>query len=188
MAIDPTLVDLDALPPELAGPIVGIYGPHPRGRATAERGGAQIGACVTLLTERVRSLIRGGTIDGLGDLWTLVERYWPEPMEVSIVDPSTIGLRNTGPVSRYLTDLRVSVDGDPLDAAGQRLLNATVGEAGVAVAVDDLGAESGFYIRRDQSALLRMPVPLPAGSHHLAVEIGLAGVASTVLESSIDIP
>ncbi len=188
MAIDPTLVDLDALPQELAGPIVGIYGPHPRGRATAERGGAEIGACVTLLAERVRSLVGGGTIDGLADLWTLVERYWPEPMELSVIDPTTIGLRNTGPVSRYLTSVHVAVDGVALDTAGQRLLNPTVGEAGVEVAVDGLGAESGFYVRHDQSARLVLRERIPGGRHQLAVELGLAGVASSVLESAIDVP
>ena len=188
LAIEPTLVDLAALPPEGAGPIVGVYGPHPSGRASGAYGSTQIDACLLLLTERVRALTAGGTIDGLADLRTLVERYWPESMEISVVDRSTLGLRNPGPVSRYLTGLRVVLDGVALDGTGQRLVNTTTGEAGVAVPVDCLGAESGFYVRRHQTAWLLLREPLSPGEHQLAVELGFAGVSSAVLQMSIDVP
>jgi hypothetical protein len=135
----------------------------------------------------MRVVVRGGTVDPLSDLWALVERYWPEDMELAVVDPTTITLRNPGAVSRYLTSVRVLVDGDPLDTAGQNLLNPALGEAGVEVEVDTLGAESGFYIRRDQSARLSLAGPLPTGVHHLAVELGLTGVAITVLEETVEV-
>ncbi len=186
MAIDPQLVDLDALAPELAGPIVGVYGPHPRGRASAELGGAQIGTCVTLLVQRVRTLLAGGRIDDMADLWTLVERYWPEEMAVGLQDPGTLLLHHAGPVSRYLTSLELRVDGIARDSAGLALANRTPGEAGVPIPVSSLGTEAGCYIRHGQHCELILDQPLTPGSHELTLELGLAGVAlSTVVQQVV---
>ncbi len=178
LAIDPTLVDLDTLPPESTGSIVGIYGPHPGGRASAELGSAQAGAAVRLLTQRVEGLLRGETIDPLADLRTLVKRYWTEDLELTVPDPTSLTLHNPGAVSRYLTSVRVNVDGAPLDPVGQRLSNPAPGEAGVPVAVDSLGTESGFYVRRGQSALLQLADPLPTGRHRLDRRGGPGGCGS----------
>ena len=185
MAIDPTLVDLDALPPELAGPIVGVDGPHPRGRASADFGGPQIGACVTLLVDRVRELVRGGTIDTFADLWTLVERYWTEDLEVTVLDPTTITLRNPGALPRYLTSARVLLDGVALDTTDQQLVDPAAGEVGIEVPLDTLGAESGFLVRHDLPVRLLLPEPLPMGEHRLSVEVGLAAVAVTSFDTTV---
>lgn len=185
MAIDHLLVDLDALAPEMAGPIVGVYGPHPRGRASAEMGGLQIGRCVTLLVERVRALLRGGSIDAMADLWTLVERYWPESMEVRLLDAQTLSLEHDGPVSRYLTSVGLTIDGVAHDPAGLSLVNRTPGEAGIPLAVSSLGTESGCYIRRGQTCELMLAAPLAPGSHDVILELGLAGIAISTVEQAV---
>lgn len=187
LAIEPGLVDLDALPDPPEAPIVGIYGPDPRGRATWELGEARLADGAALLGERVRRLLAGDPLDPLADLRLLVERYWPEPMELAVADRSTLLLRNTGPMSRYLSHLRLTVDGRSLDPARIGLRNPTPGEAGVAVIAADLGAEAGFYVRRSQAAELLLPDALEVGSHPIVADLGLAGVTSTALRVTLEV-
>lgn len=187
LAIAPELVDLGALPQPTDVPIVGIYGPDPRGRASAELGETRLEDGASLLAERVRRLLAGEAIDSLADLRLLVERYWPEPMMLEVADPGTLLLRNTGPVSRYLSEVAVTVDDRVLDPTRLRLRNPTPGEAGVAVAVADLAAEAGIYVRRGQAAEVLLPEPLSAGRHALVLRLGLGGVASSEVRTTLDI-
>lgn len=193
LAITPELVDLDALPPDDDTPIVGIYGPHPVGRASAALGAAQLQAGATLLAERVAGLLAGDRLDPLADLRILVGRYWPEPMTVHPgpteggEGTGTLLLGHGGPVSRYLTALGGTIDGLPLDPARLLLRNPSPGEAGVAVRAADLGAESGFYIRRGQSATLELPEALGPGPHDVRLTIGLAGVTTTELVTTLTV-
>lgn len=188
LAIAPDLVDLTALPGPPDTPVVGVYGPDPRGRATAELGEARLADGASLLGERVRALLRGEAIDPLADLRLLVERYWPEPMELGPGDPSTLSLRNTGPVSRYLSHLRLTIDEVPIDPSRTGLRNPTPGEAGVPVVAATLGAESGFYVRRAQAADLLLPDALGSGSHTVIADLGLGGVSSTQLRLTLEVP
>ena len=75
----------------------------------------QLGRCATLLAERARRLLDGDRIDTLADLRTFVAGYWPEPMQLRATRAAdglaVLSLRNQGPVSRYLTGLRLSIDG-----------------------------------------------------------------------------
>jgi creatinine amidohydrolase len=187
MAIAPDLVDLDRLPAPVDAPVVGIYGPDPRGRAGADLGAARLGAAAELLAERVGALLAGGVIDTQADLRLLVERYWPEPMSLGIGDASTLLLRNTGPMSRYLSHLRFTVDGADIDPSGLLLRNPTPGEAGVGISADSLDAEAGFYVRRGQAAEVRLPAALGVGPHHVIAELGLGGVSSTTLETTLEV-
>ena len=187
LAIAPDLVDLDALPGPPDAPIVGIYGPDPRDRATADQGETRLADCAALLGERVGGLLAGDTLDPLADLRILVERYWPEPMELAVADRTTLLLRNTGPMSRYLSRLRLTIDGRHLDPTRIRLRNPTPGEAGVAIAAADLAAEAGFYVRRAQAAEVLLPEALEAGSHSVIAELGLGGVSSTELRVTVEV-
>ena len=49
-----------------------------------------------------------------------------------------------------------------------------------------LGPEAGFYVRRQQSADVRLPAAVDAGRHDVELELGLAGVTSTVLAGEVD--
>lgn len=187
LAIEPGLVDLDTLPAETDTPVVGIYGPDPRGRASAAMGEARLADSAALLASRVRSLLAGDELDQQADLRTFVERYWPEPMDLEVGDRSTLLLHNTGPVSRYLSHLALTVDGRTLDPARVGLRNPTPGEAGVVVAAADLHPEAGFYVRRAQAAELLLPHPLEAGPHTLIADLGLGGVARATLHSTLEV-
>lgn len=188
LAIAPELVDLGALPDPVDAPVVGIYGPDPRGRATAELGEARLADGAALLARRVRALLAGGSLDPLADLRTLVERYWPEPLEVTLGDRSTLLLRNTGPMSRYLTDLTLAVDGRAFDPTRVRLRNPTTGEAGCPVVSSSLDPEAGFYVRRGQAAEVLLPEPLGPGSHAILLRLGLGGVSIAELRATIRVP
>lgn len=187
LAIAPELVDLGALPEPSEVPVVGIYGPDPRGRATATLGEACLAACVALLASRVRALLEGDGIDTYADLRLLVERYWPEPMTIAAADAGTLLLRNTGPVSRYLSRVRLTIDGEPIDPTRTRLRNPTPGEAAVAVSAGDLGAENGFYVRRAQAAEVLLPEALREGSHTVIADLGLGGVSGTELHATLEV-
>ena len=156
-AMEPDLVHLDRLPedPEATG-IVGIYGPNPRYRDEGARGAAEIEAAADLLAERVRTLLGGGEVDPMADLRTFVERYWPEELEVrgrsGPGGEAAVSVTNPGPVSRYLTSIGVSLDGQTLDPSALRLHNPTIGETDEVFAGDALSPEVGFYVRRQQTA------------------------------------
>jgi creatinine amidohydrolase len=188
LAIAPELVDLDALPDPVGASVVGVYGPDPRGRASADLGETRLSDASALLAERVETLIAGGTVDAFADLRLLVGRYWPEPMELALGDPSSLLLRNVGPVSRYLSQLALAIDDRPIDPALVRLRNPTPGEAGVAVTGAQLGPEAGFYVRRGQAAEVLLPEPLAPGVHDIVLELGLAGVSATQLRAALEVP
>jgi creatinine amidohydrolase len=187
MAIAPDLVHLDRLPEAVDAPVVGVYGPDPRGRASAELGEARLAAGARLLGVRVRELLAGGVLDTQADLRLLVERYWPEPMSLGIADASTLLLGNTGSVSRYLSHLRLTIDGAAVEPGRLVLRNPTPGEAGVGVSAASLGAEAGFYVRRGQAAELRLPAALATGTHTVIADLGLAGVSSTTLHTTLEV-
>ena len=183
-ALAPELVDVAALPDDPAATTVGVYGPNPRFTVDAATGRAQIDAAAALLAERAAAALRGERLDPFADLRTFVERYWPEPFDLAGRAGPAIGdergaallLTNPGAVSRYLSGLRVVIDGADVPVDGLSLVNPTVGETGVPIAVADLGPERGFYVRRQQTAELRLPVPLAAGAHDVRLTTGLAGV------------
>lgn len=190
MAIEPELVHLERLPqdPEADG-IVGVYGPNPRSRASAAIGAGQLDACAALLAGRARELLEGGHIDTMADLRGFVSRYWPEPLllegRAGPAGEAAMLLTNPAPVSRYLTSLALELDGETLGPDRLALLNRTLGEASAAVPVSALGPESGFYVRRGQTAALCLPDEGRPGVHRVAVELGLAGVTTTRLDAEV---
>jgi hypothetical protein len=190
MAVEPDLVRLDRLPldPDATG-LVGIYGPNPRSRASRSVAEGQLDACASLLAERARDLLAGRRLDPLADLRIFVERYWPEPLTLlgtaGGMGEASLSLRNTGPVSRYLTSLDVRLDGERLDPAAIGLVNPATGEAGQLRTAASLSPETGFYVRRDQVALVHIPVALEPGRHRVELSLGLAGVTSTTIESEV---
>lgn len=190
LAMEPDLVHLDRLPedPDATG-IVGVYGPNPRDRSTAAAGAAEIEAAATLLADRVRGLLGGEDIDTMADLRRFVERYWPEDFVMTArsggAGTAAVILTNPGPVSRYLTSMDVSLDGRPIDRADLRLRNTNVGEVSTTYAGDELGPEHGFYVRRQQSAEITLPMVVDAGRHEVAIDAGLAGVTRGRYSTSI---
>ena len=172
-ALAPDLVETAALPDDPAAAIVGVYGPNPRFTVDGERGAAQIDAAAGLLAERAAARLRGEVLDPLADLRTLRRTLLARAAELSgraggpAVDDgavaAAIGLTNPSAVSRYLAGLALRLDGVAVPADGMALVNPTVGEAGVALPVADLGPECGFYVRRQQTALLRLPVAVAPG-------------------------
>ena len=66
-------------------------------------------------------------------------------------------LTNPGPVSRYLSGMSLQLDGASIPSASIELVNPTVGETGLGVRASELGPEHGFYIRRQQTAEVRLP-------------------------------
>lgn len=190
LAMEPDLVALDRLPADPdAADIVGVYGPNPRTRASRALGEAQLDACAGLLADRARDLLAGGRIDPLADLRIFVRDYWPEPLILegrAGAPEATLILRNPAPVSRYLTSMRITLDGRALDSSLVRLLNATLGEAGAAVAAGGLGPESGFYVRRLQAAEVSLPAAVASGTHRVTARLGLAGVTEALLEREIE--
>jgi creatinine amidohydrolase len=193
-ALAPELVQTDRLPDDPGATIVGVYGPNPRFSADAARGAAQIAAAADLLVERAAARLRGMELDPFADLRTFVERYWPEPLALTgrAGDPgderggSAIGITNPAPVSRYLTGLDLQIDGTDVPRKALSLLNLTPGEAGIPMPVETLGPERGFYVRRRQTADLRLPGVVSQGSHEVRLTLSLAGVTDTVLAETVD--
>lgn len=175
LALEPELVALDRLADDPGALHTGIYGRNPRFTASADWGRASVTAAAELLAERATGLLAGAPPDPLADLRRFVAHSWPEPLELSRgVDG--LRLRNPGRASRYLSGLEIEVDGEPLDPAEVVLVNDAPGEAGVPVTAASLGPESGFYIRREQTAAIRTP-PL-ATRAVVGAKIGLAGVTT----------
>lgn len=195
-ALAPELVAADALPDDPDATVLGVYGPNPRFTLDAARGAAQIDAATALLVERVAARSRGVDLDAYADLRTFVERYWPEPLllagragaagdGVDDHGPAVL-ITNPAPVSRYLAGLKLSLDGNPIPATDLTLVNATTGEAGVPVSVAAMAPERGFYIRRQQTAELRLPLAVGAGLHTVELSLSLAGVTEATLSETVD--
>ena len=189
-ALAPELVATDQLPDDPAAAIVGVYGPNPRFTVDADRGRAQVEAAAALLAERAAELLRGETLDPKADLRTFVERYWPEPLGLAgmagDVETAAIGLTNPGPVSRYVSGLTARLDGEVLAPDNLTLVNTAAGETGVPFRVDELGPEHGFYVRRQQTATLRLGRAISPGTHAVELAVQLAGVTETRLDQLVE--
>ena len=48
-----------------------------------------------------------------------------------------------------------------------------------------VGPERGFYVRRLQTAELRLPVAVAPGDHDVALQVGLAGVTERTFDQSV---
>jgi creatinine amidohydrolase len=183
-ALAPELVDTDRLSDDPAAAIVGIYGPNPRFTMDAATGAAQIEAAATLLADRAAAVLGGEPYDPHADLRTFVARYWPERLVLAgraggpgdEADGPAILVTNPAPVSRYVSGLVLRLDGQPVPADDLSLINPTPGETGIPIAAADLGPEHGFYVRRLQTAEIRLPRPVAPGRHEVDLTIGLAGV------------
>jgi creatinine amidohydrolase len=183
-AIEPDLVRTDRLPADRDATIVGVYGPNPRYSMDAATGAAQVDAAAALLADRATSILRDEPFDPYADLRLFVERYWPERLLLAgragtpgdATGGPAILLTNPTPVSRYVTGARLVLDGAEVPAAGLTFVNPTVGETGEPFPVASLGPEHGFYIRRQQTGELRLPVPVAAGTRSVELALGLAGV------------
>ena len=194
VALSPGSVDADLLPDDPAATIVGVYGPNPRFTADAARGSAQIAAAADLLVERAAARLAGVTQDPFADLRTFVERYWPEPLVLTgragRADPAGDGpailITNPAPVSRYLAGLQLRMDGIEVASSELSLRNASAGEIGLPMSVVDLGPERGFYVRRLQTAELRLPGVVEPGIRDVRLTVSLAGVIDRILEGSVE--
>lgn len=188
-ALEPALVATEALPDDPVATVLGVYGPNPRFTADPARGDSEIEAAAALLAERALAMVRGEPHDPLADLRVFVERYWPEPLSLTgragDADAAAILVTNPGPVSRYLTSVGVRLDGVDVPTDGMELRNPTAGETGVPLAAVDLGPERGFYVRRQQTAELRLPVAVEPGDHDVALQVGLAGVTERTFDQSV---
>lgn len=192
-ALEPDLVDTGRLPDDPAAAIVGVYGPNPRFTVDATRGATQIDAAARLIADRAAGILRGEPYDPLADLRTFVDRYWPEPLllagRAGVAGDGPQGaailITNPGPVSRYLSGLDLRVDGTAIAGEGLSLVNPTIGEVGMPTAVADLGPERGFYVRRQQTAELRLPAGIPAGRHEVELGLSLAGVTDVTLRQTV---
>jgi creatinine amidohydrolase len=192
-ALEPTLVDLGRLPDDPEATITGVYGPNPRFTADAERGARQITAASALLADRVTAALHGEPTDPLADLRTFVERYWPERLVLGgragargeDEGAAALLVTNPAPVSRYLSGLSLRVDGSEVPRDGISLVNRTAGEAGEAVPAATLDAEHGFYVRRHQTAEVRLPDSVEPGAHAIELVLGLAGVTEAVYAETV---
>jgi creatinine amidohydrolase len=193
-ALAPDLVATDRLPDDPAVAIVGVYGPNPRFTVDATAGAAQIAAVADLLAERAAAALRGEPADPFADLRTFVDRYWPEPLTLTgrAGEPGDGGasaailVMNPAPVSRYLSGLQVRLDGVPIPGSGISLVNPTPGETGVLIPADALDPEHGFYVRRGQTAEIRLPAAVGPGMHELELALNLAGVTDAMYAETVE--
>ncbi len=187
LALEPELVHLDRLADDPAALHEGVYGPNPRFTATREFGERQIAAAAELLAERAAGLLAGRAVDAFADLRAFVEYAWPERLALSGRAPAELVLENGGRASRYLTALRVEVDGTPLDGDRLVLTNASAGETGLPFRAGELAPEHGFYVRRGQRATVALGgVELSPGRHRVRAELGLGGVTALVLDEDVE--
>jgi creatinine amidohydrolase len=189
LALEPDLVRLDRLDDDPASTHVGVYGPNPRFTASRSFGEWQIEAGAAQLAERARAMVAGRRRDPFDDLRAFVRFAWPEEPRLAgrVGDPPALLVTNPGRASRYLSALLVELDGVVLDPLRTVLVNSNVGETGAAVTADRLGPESGFYIRRGQTAEVRLEgCRITPGSHRVRVEIGLGGVSAVTLDEEVE--
>ncbi len=188
LELEPDLVHLDRLADDPDATFVGIYGRNPRFTASADLGRAQIEAAAELLATRARALLDGDRPDTFADLRRFVEFGWPEApvLRGSAGSDAALGLLNPGTSSRYVSGLGVAIDGVAVDPRCVVLANDSPGETGVPVRACELGAESGFYVRRRQEATVTLVgTAVTPGVHRVEAEIGLAGVTSIALDEEI---
>jgi hypothetical protein len=190
LALEPDLVHLDRLSDDPDAPHAGVYGRNPRFTASADWGRSTVDAAAALLAQRAADLLAGGTLDDGGDLRRFVACCWPEPLTIAGAEAqagaAVLGLHNPGRSSRYISALSITVDDERVDPAHVELVNLSPGETGVPVTAATLGAEAGFYIRREQTATLRLPPPAP-GRHRVRLDVGLGGVATSTIEGHLDV-
>ena len=193
-ALEPDLVDTTLLPDDPDAAIVGVYGPNPRFTVDAARGAAQVEAAAGLLADRAAARLRDEAFDAFADPRTFVERYWPEQpvfggraggSHDAAMAPAIL-VTNPAPVSRYLAGLDLRIDGARIDGHRLTLVNPTVGETGTAVSAAELGPERGFYVRRLQTAELRLPGSLAAGPHEIELSLSLAGVTDVTFSKTVE--
>jgi creatinine amidohydrolase len=190
LALEPDLVHLDRLADDPDAGHAGVYGRNPRFTASAGWGRSTIDAAAALLARRTTDLLAGETLDDLADLRRFVACSWPEPLTIAGAETcdgaTVVGLHNPGRSSRYISALTVNVDDELLDPADVELVNHSPGETGVPVAAATLGAEAGFYVRREQTATLRLPELAP-GEHRLRLDVGLGGVDTLTVEEHLEV-
>jgi creatinine amidohydrolase len=189
LALEPDLVLLDRLADDPEAAHLGVYGRNPRFTASAEFGEEQIAAAAALLASRAGDLLAGRAVDPLADLRAFVEYGWPEPPRLRgrAGEPAELLVANPGRSSRYVSALRVDVDGTTLDAGGIVLVNDSPGETGIPFRASELGPEHGFYLRRGQEARVALAgIGLGPGSHRVRAELGLGGVATLVLDEDVE--
>jgi creatinine amidohydrolase/Fe(II)-dependent formamide hydrolase-like protein len=189
LALEPDLVHLDRLADDPDAAHLGVYGRNPRFTASAEFGEDQLTAAAELLASRARDLLAGRPFDPLADLRAFVEHGWPERPELRgrAGAPAELRLANPGRSSRYVSALRVDVDGAHVDEAGLVLVNDSPGETGIPFRAGELGPEHGFYVRRGQEARVALAgLALAPGRHRVRAELGLGGVTTLVLDEDVD--
>jgi creatinine amidohydrolase len=189
LALEPELVRLERLSDDPAARHEGVYGPNPRFTASEAFGRGQIEACAALLAARARDLVAGRRVDVLADLRTFVEHGWPERPQLAARagEPAELLLTNPGRASRYVSGVRVALDGTPVDPGAVVLVNRSPGEAGVPVRASELSAERGFYVRRGQTATLTLEgVAAPPGPRDVRLELELGGVTTLALDERVE--
>jgi creatinine amidohydrolase len=189
LALEPDLVHLERLADDPEAAHAGVYGRNPRFTASADWGRGSVTAAAERLAERATGLLTGRELDTFADLRRFVACSWPEPLELGGVAPGAteLALHNPGRASRYVSALDVAIDGAPVDPARVVLVNASPGETGAPVTAASLGAEAGFYVRRGQTATIRLPA-LPDGVRRVRLDVGLAGVERAVVDAERAVP
>ena len=188
-ALAPDLVATDRLPDDAGATIVGVYGPNPRFTMDAARARSQVDAAAALLAERAASVLRGDAYDPFADLRTFVDTVLAGAARPRRSGGSASRRRdprdNRRPCRATCRGSR-SADGEPVPADGLSLINPTPGETGIPIAAADLGPERGFYVRRLQTAEIRLPRPVAPGMHEVDLTIGLAGVTEARFVETVD--
>jgi hypothetical protein len=80
----------------------------------------------------------------------------------------------------------VQLDGVRIASDGISLVNATPGETGLPIAAASLGPERGFYVRRLQTAEVRLPGSVEPGAHDVDLALNLAGVTDVTFAETVD--
>jgi creatinine amidohydrolase len=189
LELEPELVRLDLLEDDPEAAHLGVYGRNPRFTASAELGRSQIEQAAELLAARARALLAGERPDTFEDLRTFIRYGWPErpTLRGEAAPEAAIVLHNPGTSSRYISSLELAIDGKPVGREHVFLVNHSAGETGIPVRASELAAERGFYVRRDQDATIALgDLPVRPGPHDVALEIGLGGVTSLLLEEQIE--
>ena len=188
LALEPELVALEQLPDDPTARPLGVYGRNPRFTASREWGERSLDAAVALLAERAAGLLRGEGFDVYEDLRRFVDYCWPEALELTghagAPGSAALLLTNPGGASRFITSLAVEIDGATVPPDGIVLANENVGE-GRRIAASALSPESGFYIRREQTALAQLPLEVRPGARRVYIRIGLGGVREAVIDAVV---